>query len=357
MNPIPNIKFKFTALALACLACSGIANAAEGFKVRYPSAGTLGPELALFNVQSGVIGSMQINSTSVTKITGNDGQQAWLPPSVNAKGTSQTALADLTQHATVMQLLGGYITPADYAGGSLAFAINVPITLHISRNLSFPQVSATLKNGQPTTPGAAYLAGLDAQAQANTTSTQGLGDADLSAAWISVRGNLKTSVGVNLVVPTGQFHSLASGAAGTPAINIGSGHFYTLRTSGTVAYQASENLTLGTRVGLAFNSTNSVDNWRSGNFATLDMAASYKTSIGVFGPQLISINQYQDDTGGLSGNQPGGYGANRYRATGLGLFYATRINNFGLNVGYTSTIASANALASNILQVRLTKAF
>ncbi|WP_197047129.1 transporter [Paucibacter sp. KBW04] len=300
--------------------------------------------------------SVAINSTHITGLNGDDGKQAWTPAVVNAKGVSQRALVDFQQNQTVAQMFLGFVSKDTFGGGRLAFGINLPYTFRSSRSLEFPIVTATATDGSSVSPGAAYLASLDAQAKANTTSTSGVGDTDLAALWIYTQDRLKFATGVSLVLPTGDFHSLSSGAAGTPAINIGAGRFFTVRPNATLGYQLTQSLTLGARLALGINSTNTVDHWRSGNFAAYDIAANYKTPIGVFGAQLVGVNQYEDDTGGMSGNQAGGYGANRFKTLNAGVFYATRIDKLGLTLAYTGNVKASNALVSNVLQLRLSRA-
>jgi len=348
---------KLTTVAAVCVLFSSIAHAEEGFKIRYPTGGLLGPEMAYFDIKPGLLVSVAIRETDVTQINGDDGRQAWTPPTTNAKGVTQTALADYRQHLTVVDMGIGYIFPQMVGAGHVFVAANLPYFLQIDRTLSFPEVTATGANGTPVTPGPAYLAGLNAQAKANTIASSGVGDTELNATWIYLRDNLKLSAGLTIVIPTGDFYSLPSGAQGTPAINIGFGHYNTFRPTITLTYKATDDLTLGARAAYGINTTNTVDNWKSGNFEALDLAASYKTPVGAFGTQVISVKQIQDDTGGLSGNQPGGYGANRYNAVNAGVFYTTRVLGCGLNLGYTKTMHATNALVADTIQARLTKAF
>ncbi|RQO58675.1 hypothetical protein DBR47_13390 [Paucibacter sp. KBW04] len=343
-------------LSLAILGLAKPALAAEGFKVRYPTVGLLGPELAAFQVKPGWVNSLALNNTNITGLNGDDGKQAWTAAVVTAKGVTQRALVDYQQHQTVAQMFLGHVSQETFGGGHLAFGINVPYTFRASRSLAFPTVTATAANGSAVTPGAAYLASLDAQSKANNVATSGLGDTDVAALWILAKDRYKFAAGVSLVLPTGDFHSQPSGAAGTPAINIGAGRFFTLRPNASLGYQLSDSVTLGARLALGINTTNSVDQWHSGNFVAYDLAANYKTSIGVFGAQLIGVNQFEDDTGGMSGNQAGGYGANRFKTLNAGLFYATKIDVVGVTLAYTSTVKASNALVSNVLQLRLSRA-
>jgi hypothetical protein len=136
------------------------------------------------------------------------------------------------------------------------------------------------------------------------------------------------------------------------ALNVGYGNYYTLRPGGAVSVKTGENLTLGARASLGFNSNNDDNGVRTGNFWALDMAAAYLTPVGVFGPHLMQVSQYEDDKGGS-------YGPNRFSATGVGMFYTTLIKpiNAGLNFSYMKMVDSRNALSGSFVQLRLTKTF
>jgi len=103
---------------------------------------------------------------------------------------------------------------------------------------------------------------------------------------------------------------------------------------------------------LGINSPNTDNGIRTGNYWGLDMAAAYLTPIGVFGPHVLQVTQYEDDQGGT-------FGSNRFNATGAGLFYTTLIApiNAGLNLTYMKMVDSRNALSGSFVQIRLTKAF
>jgi hypothetical protein len=119
-----------------------------------------------------------------------------------------------------------------------------------------------------------------------------------------------------------------------------------------VSGRASEDLTLGAKVSLGLNSPNNDNGVRTGNFVGLDLAAAYLTPVGIFGPHVMYVSQYEDDQGGA-------YGGNRFNATGAGVFYTTLIRpiNAGLNFSYMQMLDSRNALSGSFVQIRLTKAF
>ena len=84
----------------------------------------------------------------------------------------------------------------------------------------------------------------------------------------------------------------------------------------------------------------------------VDLAAAFKTPIGVFGPHMTMMRQYTDDTGGQ-------LGANRVSLTGAGVFAAFPIKAIGagLNLSYMKTIDARNSLAGSFVQARISKAF
>lgn len=352
----------FKPLQLGIFIAAGIifsnnVHAQEGWKIRYPTGGTLGPELSVYNIKPSVITSISVRNTHLTKLTGNDGNQARTPSITNAQGVTQSALVDFEQRQTVVDLGLGYVFPEMIADGRVIVSVSVPYFIKANRNLSFPEVSAIAADGSSVTPGAGYIDSLNEQAKANDVSTEGFGDTQINTSWVYVKDKTKFSLGLAVVVPTGEYNGLPSGGSGTPAINLGAGKYYTTMPSTTIAYRATDKLTVGARATLGFNTTNKVNNWKSGDFAALDLAVSYKTPIGVFGTQLVTVKQYQDDTGGQSGSQPGGYGANRYELVNAGLFYVTKVKDMGLTVSYTGGVHAKNALISDIFSVKLTKAF
>lgn len=402
-----------TASALLGLSiASSMGYAAEGFKVRFPLSGSLGGEM-LAPITPGVFGSVVATSIDIDKITGNDGDEitgtvagqlssakvttalsAFGPgagPAATAMGAplnySGTARVSLKQKQQMYNIVLGYTTKDNYADGHLTFAINIPY-ITIDRNVAATSttphlMTSTLTNGGANPIGTditsaamtgsfgpaptplraigtglqagfatQYQAGLGALANNSTGQAASLGDTEISALWSRQLAKAKIAFGATLVVPTGSYDSA------TTAINTGYGKFYTIRTGGAIAYKATENLTLGTRVSLAFNTKNTDNNWRSGNYYVVDMAAAYKTPIGAFGPHIIRVEQYQNDVGSVSATG-GSLGTNRFSSTGAGIFFTTLVPgiNAGLNLSYMKTLESKNALSGSFIQARLSKVF
>lgn len=402
-----------TASALLGLSlASSMGYAAEGFKVRFPLSGSLGGEM-LAPITPGVFGSVVVTSIDVDKVTGNDGNVitgtvagqlsspqvatalSALGPGASAAATamgsplnySGTAKVDLKQKQEIYNIVLGFTTKETYANGHLTFAINIPY-ITIDRNVTATSTTPHLMTSTSTNSGAnpvgtditsasmtgtfgpastplraigtglqagfstQYQSGLAALANTASGKEASLGDTEISALWSRQLERAKIAIGATLVVPTGSYDSTPS------AVNTGYGKFYTLRTGGAIAYKATENLTLGSRVSLAFNTKNKDNNWRSGNFYVVDLAAAYKTPIGAFGPHVIHVDQYQDDAGSISVTG-GSLGTNRFSSTGAGFFFTTLIPgvNAGLNLSYMKTLESKNALSGSFIQARLSKVF
>ncbi len=172
-----------------------------------------------------------------------------------------------------------------------------------------------------------------------------MGDIEVTGAWVQVKDDMKVVLGTTLAMPTGQYDK-------DSALNVGFGNYYTLRSGGAVSFKPNQNLTLGARASLGFNSPNTDNGVRTGNFWGLDLAAAYLTPIGVFGPHLLQVTQYEDDQGGT-------FGGNRFSATGAGVFYTTLIRpiNAGMNLTYMKVFDSRNALNGSFVQIRITKRF
>lgn len=351
--------------------------AADGFKVRFPLSGTLGGEIVAPVDKPGFFGSLVLTQIEVDKVTGEDGnprQQtlngAFATPTavagaIRTASYSGTVESGLKQSQTNANLILGYLSQGMYGGGRLSFVFNLPYTTRLDRRLTLTGTSPTLTTLQPalTSPplpagtaaaaqasaqagfNAAYQAQINSQANNASGVTDGFGDAEATVAWVYRKDDLKVIAGVTLAMPTGAYESFQP-------INVGFGNFYTVRPGMAVAYNVSSNWTLGARGSLAFNTRNNDNKLKSGDFATLDLAAAYRTSFGVFGPHVLSVQQYQDDTGGT-------FGSNRFSATGAGLFFTTLIPGIeaAVNLSYMSMVQAKNALSGEFFQVRVSKVF
>jgi hypothetical protein len=367
------------ALGAACIlgGLCATAPAADGFKVRYPLSGSLGGEIVAQFDSPGWFASVVATQIEIDELTDGSGKARQQTNSgvfstptpvagaVRTANYSGTIGVDLRQSQTNANLILGYLTEKNFGGGHLAFALNLPYTTRLDRTLGFSGTTPTLSTLQPplnspplpagTAAAAqaraqagfdtAYQANLAAQSDAASGVVSGLGDAELSAAWVFRQEELKLVAGLTLVVPTGQYDAASQ-------LNIGFGDFYTLRPGLMVSYSPAAWLTLGVRGSLAFNTRNKDNQIKSGDFGALDMAAAFRTPIGVFGPHVISVSQFSDDEGG-------NFGANRFSATGVGAFYTVLIPGIeaALNLSWMQMVQSKNALSGSFYQVRLSKAF
>jgi hypothetical protein len=365
---------RLRACSLVLLGAAALpAAAADGFRLRYPLSGTLGGEIVAPVDRAGWFGSVVTTHIDIDKVTGEDGharRQAvagQFATPVPIGGAVRTATYsgsidfDARQTQTTANLMVGYVSEPDYGGGRLSLMLNLPYTLRLDSTVRLSGQTPTLSPLAPALPpggpaeaaqaaaqagfATAYQAGLAAQSAAGTVVVDGFGDAEVTGAWVQQQEQWRVVAGATLVLPIGEYDPAQT-------INVGFGNYYTLRTGLALAYAPSPAWTLGARASLGFNSRNSDNDIRSGNYATLDLAAAWRSPIGIVGPHLVHVQQVQDDSGGM-------FGANRYRATGAGLFFATRIAPLeaGLNLAYMQMVDSRNALSGSFLQLRLSKAF
>ena len=372
--------FKLAGSAMFILTAASSALAADGFKLRFPISGTLGGEIVAPLPSEGWVGSMAITDINVDKVAGSDGNALSLSQAATFTGPAGTALAgktaaytsaavlDYKQRQTQANMTFARLLSSDVQGGKLALAINIPYVLSLNTDAKFVGATPTLGALSPATLSpvvnaqlqaaaqagfnapTGYQAGLTSQGQTASVNTSGLGDMEASVLWEKTIDQLKIVGGATLALPTGNYSYIA----GTMKPNIGYGKYYTFRPGVGVAYTASENVTLGARGSLGFNTKNTENNVRSGDFYVIDLAAAFKTPVGVFGPHMTIMRQYTDDTGGNVA-----LGANRLSLTGAGAFATFPIASIGagLNLSYMKTIDARNSLAGSFVQARISKAF
>lgn len=327
-----------TASALLGLSlASSMGYAAEGFKVRFPLNGTLGGEMVA-PIKPGLFGSVAVTHVDVDKITDGTGNAY----SKNLSPLPFTATLNFKQKQEIYNLILGYTSTEKYADGNLTFAVNIPYST-IDRTVT--------GTASPAGPGGAYQTGLNNIIAGTSGQVDGLGDIEFTGLWSRQTERTKYALGMTISTPTGAYDK------NTKAINPGFGNFYTFRPGAAIAYKATENLTLGARASLAFNTVNKDNNWRSGDYYVIDLAAAYKTPIGVFGPHVLRVEQYKDDINATA--VTGSLGTNRFSSTGAGVFFTTLIPgiNAGLNLSYMKTLESKNALSGSFIQARLSKVF
>ncbi len=358
IHPTAAALLTFSALA------AGSAGAAEGFEPRYNLAGSLGGELFAPPDQTGWAAVLAATRIRIDKVTGDDGNKLSQPipggvvplpgaPSAlyPSYGGNRTVI-DGTGVLTRWDLVLAYLTPEQYGGGRLAFALDLPYarkqqaivanaaTPVLQWSQGVPPAMQAAVQGQF---GAQYQGALSDQGASATGELSGVGDVELQAAWYYVGEKVRVLAGGSLILPTGKYDS-------GPGPDIGAGNFTTLRPTLQLGYLPTPDIALGAKLSVGLNSRNRDNQLRSGNWAGLEVAAGYKTPIGVVGLHAIHLRQYQDDD-----NNP--LGSSRFRSTNSGAFFTTKIAPIDavVTIQYITTTASRNAKAGTFSQIRVIK--
>lgn len=350
--------------------CAGRTLAAEDFRVRYNLAGTIGGEIFAPQNSSGWIGAVAYTDIDGRRLTGDDGKDmtinspggtvalpapapAGLYPTYDAKRVTLQA----SGHARVAALALGYVTPDVYAGGHLLFGALLPMAESASGVLPIAS-SPTLNWPNPAQPDnatkaavqngfdAGYQASLSAQAAGESGQVAGIGDLELAAGWMTGYGPWKLRAAAALVLPTGKYS-----ASSKP--NIGFGNYYTLRPEVQATYLPSAKVALSGKLIMGFNTKNTDNQLKSGDWFGLEAATGYMTPIGPVGLHALYVRQYQDDENNAM------FGANRLELTGLGAFFTTRLPIFDaiVTLQHMVTTSSRNARHSNFSQLRIVRQF
>jgi len=351
----------------AGLACTHAANAAEAFQLRYNIAGSLGGEMFGAPDRSGVAAGIAWTDILIDKITGDDGRPltstlpgatvalpAPTPAALYPTYGATTADVDAKGSQRQWNLALGYVTGDTWAGGRLAFGVNVPYatkkqTIAIGAmppQLQWnPAVPAATQNAVQTQFDTKFAGGLAAQSAASTGEVTAFGDADIQFGWLHADEQLRMLAGVSLVLPTGEYHT-------GPAPNIGFGNFYTLRPSFQAAWLPTPDIAFSGKVTIGLNTRNKDNQLHSGDWVGLEAAAGYKTPIGPIGLHSVWVQQTQAD----SNNS---FGASKLMSTNVGAFFTTKVPvaDAILTLQYMATVDSRNARAGTYSQARLIKLF
>lgn len=364
-----NIKAGAAIGAALAMAWVTAARAAEGFEVRYNLTGTLGGEMFAPPDQSGWAFGVAATNVRIHKVTGDDGRAitrgvpggtvplpAPTPAAFYPSYADNTATIDATGPMTQFNLALGYVSPEEYGGGRLAFGVNLPYARKEQTLLA--RVSTPTLRWNPVVPVPAatqaavaaqfdqqYQAGVAAQARADTGRVTGIGDTELQAGWLYADRELRVLGGASLVVPTGKYSA-------APGPDVGTGNFYTFRPAIQAAWLPTPDVGLAGKLTLGLNTRNKDNDLRSGDWAGLELAAAYKTAIGVLGVHAIRVQQYQDDR-----DNP--WGASLFRSSNAGAFFTTLVPGLRmpLTVQYMRTTASRNAKHGDFFQIRAIKFF
>ncbi|KQP18105.1 transporter [Pseudorhodoferax sp. Leaf267] len=359
------------ALAAACglFFIGAPASAGEDFQIRYSLAGTLGGEIFASPDLKGLTGGIALTRVDVHRLTGDDGNKlTQTTPGGTVPLPAPTPSALYPTYGANRVLVHGtgslvqwnlgllYLTETTYNGGRIAVGLNLPYGI---KKQAFRAEGATpALRWNPAVPaptqaavgarfGAQYQSTLAATADAASGDVSGIGDVELSLGWRQATEQLRVTVGASLVLPTGKYNDEAGP-------DIGFGNFYTLRPAAQVVYLPVPEVALAGRLTLGFNTTNRDNDLRSGNWATLETAAGYKSRVGVFGVHLLHAQQYQDDR-----NSP--WGSSRYRSTNGGFFYTARFpdrdDGFVITLQRMASLSSRNAKHGSYSQIRVSKSF
>ncbi len=357
-----------TTLALVALGAGcGQAHAAEAFQLRYNIAGSLGGEMFGAPDRSGFAAGVAWTDIVIDKVTGDDGRAltstvpggtvalpAPAPAALYPTYAPTTATVGSRGTQRQWNLAFGYVSADTYAGGRLAFGVNVPYatkkqTIDITAtppDLQWnPAVPAATQSAVNAAFDAHFAGGLAAQSAAATGEVSALGDTDLQFGWLQAGEQLRMLAGVSLVLPTGQY------AAG-PAPNIGFGHFYTLRPAFQAAYLPTPEIAFSGKVTMGLNTRNTANHLRSGDWIGFEAAAGYRTPLGPIGVHMVSVRQFQDDDGNS-------FGASRLSSTNVGAFLTTKLPvvDAVMTLQTMVTAESRNARSGTYSQVRLIKLF
>lgn len=355
------------ACAALAYACAGSVHAGETFQIRYNIAGSLGGEMFAPPDQTGWAGAIAQTRVDMQKITGDDGNPLTmltpggtvpLPvPTPSALyptyGTNaMRANAAITMNQTNLAL--GYVTEARYGEGRLAFGVNLSYANRkqfIAASGASPalQWSPAIPASVQTVVGdqfhTQYQAGVAQLAADASGEVSGWGDTELMGGWLYTTEKVRLLAGASLVMPTGKYDKSAGP-------DIGFGNFYTLRPAVQIAYLPTPDFALAGKFTAGLNTRNKDNDLRSGNWLGLEVAAGYKTAIGVIGVHGVRAQQVQDDS-----NNP--WGPSRFRSTNAGLFFTTLIRpiSAAVTIQYMKSTDSRNAIHGNIAQIRLIKVF
>jgi hypothetical protein len=352
------------AAGLILLAGSTTTQAAEGFEPRYNLAGSLGGEIFAPPDQTGWAFGTALTRVPVRRVSGADGKDLTVSvpasklavPSLPAALQPSYGSTSATLHGqgamTRWDIGVAYLSTEQYGGGRLVAALDLPfirrdqqVTLSgATPALSWPgPVPPSVQAGVTSQFGSQYQSTLAARSAGATGELHGIGDAELMAGWQFVGERWRVLGGTSLVLPTGKYQA-------DPKPDAGTGNFRTLRPALQLDYLPTSALALGAKLSLGLNTRNRDNQLRSGNWVGLELAAGYKTSLGVVGLHALRAQQYQDDDGNP-------LGPSRFRSTNAGAFFTTRLPLLDavVTLQYIDTLSSRFAKHGNITQLRIIK--
>jgi len=353
------------AIPFALLAC-GAVHAAENFEPRYNMAGSLGGEIFAPPDQTGWAVGFATTNVPVRKVTGGGNGGPTLPvaggtvPVPGLPGALAPSYgpgqASIEGNGTMSRqdLAIGYLTPEQYGGGRLLFLLDLPFARknqYISAHGATPALNwpagtpPQLHDAVGAQFDQQYQAGVATQGRAASGHVVGVGDAEVIAGWQYIGEQWRLLATTALALPTGKYNA-------DPAPDIGVGNFRTLRPALQLGYLPTPDWALAAKFSVGLNARNHDNQLRSGNWAGIEMAAGYKSPIGVFGLHGLRVQQYQDDD-----QNP--LGSSRFSSTNAGAFYTARLPGVGsiVTLQYMDTTASHNAKHGRFTQLRVIQLF
>lgn len=384
MDPVRRVACIVSTVAPALLAAVATpGHAAEGYKLRQSPVGVFGGEIAAPVENPGFFGTAVLSHTRIGRVVDDQGNDIAVPartvplptgtPTGGAVPNGTYSLLvpagsiGFEQTQTQLNLLGGYVSEGLYAGGRLAFVVNLPL-IRQSRDFEPSQPLGTVSPTPAATlplalrgaiaavasaANAQVQAGLAAGAANQNVEVSGVGDTELSMGWTHQQDRLKVVAGVSLFLPTGKYDK-------TRGPNPGFGDFYTLRPGVTVIYAPAggsggsgwdSGLTLAGRMAYGMNTRNQETDTRSGDFVYVELGAVKVTGNWAFGANLLALQQVSSDSGPAT--------LARYRNFSAGPFVSYKLpgREAGFNLHYSQNFGSRNALMAQTLQLRFIKAW
>lgn len=368
-------------LFVAVLASPVAALGAEGYRLRQTPIGSLGADLGSWPDTPGFFGNATFSATQIRGVVGPDGKPVTLEartlalptaaPTGGAVPNGRFSLQvppgswDVRQSQVQLGLTGGYATEPVYGGGALVLRASLPL---IQQHRSFqasqpagaivpaiapslPAPAANAVNAVASAANAQLQASLDALNASQNKDVFGAGDLELSAAWTRTQERLRIGAGLNVYLPTGSYDPSRGPNPGYGRMRTaiaGVGASYAFGSPGAAAGPGGP--TLAARATYGTNTRNRDTDYRSGDFASAEVAVSKPFGNWGLGANLLSLRQLEDDT---RGGSP--VALSRYRSNAAGAFVMYKLpgRDAAVSLQWSQTFGERNAFVSRTLQLRL----
>jgi hypothetical protein len=314
----------------------------------------------------GWLGAVATTYVDGKKLTGGDGKDlqllspggtvplpAPIPAGLSPSYAPNAVTLKSDGRATIGSVALGYIGHTPVAGGQWLLGAVLPIAnartnitpVFGTPSLQWPNAAvppAPIRAGVEAGFAPGYQANIQALGAERSGEVTGIGDLELTAAWLYGGDAWRVRAALGWVLPTGKYDA-------SPSPDIGLGNFHTVRPEVQLTYFPTAQVALSGKVALGFNTKNKDNQLRSGDWASVEAAAGYMTPVGPVGLHAVHVQQYEDDVNNTL------FGAARFSLTGLGAFFSTRIPvlDAALALQHMVTMRSEFARHSNFTQVRL----